>query len=267
MTNMKFNSKTNDYLNLLEDSLKLGHLQVEKIYHRLLNLDSDKYINIRTCYPMKYRKDSDYVFFKGKYRICWNSEGIRDEYNPRIIESILKKYEEWLTDYERNSDNQRIKEKIQKERRLALRESAMNERKHEESKVREDYKGKYPIMKLRFDIFRPMNFNFRNYFIKNKQLIRHSIEEKEYAYDYDESDTSINSFICRDDEIEWEEDTSLKKSQMKHRRNIRKIKQDIVIYLKDDSEEILDIDQNDDPKNSMLFDDVFVDMNDEYDLV
>ena len=162
------NNKLNDYINLLEDSLRSGHVQIEKIYNRLQGISTDKYINIRSGYPMKYRVDDpDYVYYHGNYRLCWNSEAIDKEYDPLIIEKIIKKYEEWLDIYAENKDIEVIKNLIDEER--------INLEKQYESKFR---------------------------------VKRFESESEEEILDYDGSGTSEeseNSFICGNDEVYTED--------------------------------------------------------------
>jgi hypothetical protein len=105
-----------DYLNLLQDSLRSAHLQVEKIHKRLQTMDRSRYVNVRTGYCMKYRShDTNYVFSSGRYPLCWNSESIREEYNPITIERLLNKYEDWIDEYICSGDNLKIKKLIQDE--------------------------------------------------------------------------------------------------------------------------------------------------------
>lgn len=164
----------NDYYNLLNDSLRSGYLQVEKIYNRLIIMDPEKYVNIRTGYSMKYRSDdNDYVYSSGLYPLCWNSEKIGSEYDPITIERLLAKYEEWLTEYETNKDNNKIKKMIKEEL---------------ESVKDEPDEGR----------------DFMNYLKDIKE--EHDTKYKYYTYfsEYEENeseDNSINSFIAGDDEV------------------------------------------------------------------
>ena len=199
---MRISKKTNDYYNLLTDTLKSGHLQVEKIYNRLTNLDRDKYVNIRTCYPMKYRIDSDYVFSKGKYRICWNTEAIRDEYNPIVVEKVLQKYQEWLADYALNFDNERIQELIEKELRNSIdecQEKKINSSYLDEEEE-EDEDNNYFKKERNNDNYTSFNQNnFTNMKRKPSKIIEdESVSDSFYD---EESNSSDNLFLCRNDEI------------------------------------------------------------------
>jgi hypothetical protein len=105
-----------DYFNLLQDSLRSAHLQVEKIYKRLQTMDPSLYVNVRTGYSMKYRShNTNYVFSSGRYPLCWNSEAVGQEYNPIVIERLLNKYEDWIDEYGNSMDNLKIKKLIQNE--------------------------------------------------------------------------------------------------------------------------------------------------------
>jgi hypothetical protein len=108
-----------DYHNLLVDTLRSGHLQVEKIYQRLLSIyaDEEKCVNIRSGYPMKMRDfDTNYVYPSDwRFKICYHFDRVGREFDVTIYERLLKKYEDWLADYEKYSDNERIKKLIQDE--------------------------------------------------------------------------------------------------------------------------------------------------------
>jgi hypothetical protein len=119
-----------DYHNLLVDTLRSGHLQVEKIYHRLLSIysDEDRCVNIRTGYPMKMRDyDTNYVYPSDwRFKICYHFDRVGREFDVRVYERLLKKYEDWLADYEKNSDNERIKNLIRVEVETAKSEPDHN---------------------------------------------------------------------------------------------------------------------------------------------
>lgn len=115
-----------DYYNLLTDTLRSGHLQVEKIYNRLNSIynDKDRCVNIRTGYPMKIRDfDTDYVYPSDwRYKICFHFDKVGRDFDVSVYERLLKKYEDWLDDYSFNKDNEKIKLLIETEKEIAKSE-------------------------------------------------------------------------------------------------------------------------------------------------
>jgi len=175
-----------DYYNLLNDSLRSGYLQVEKIYNRLPTLTHERqFINVRTGYPMKYRyKERDYVYSSGSYPLCWNSEHISSEYNPITIEKLLKKYEEWLADYEENGDNERIKNLIENELEIAKNEKYDYTR-SEKSNIKE------PVDK--YEDLAYNNFSEENEYSHDSFLVPDDYSDEDEKEEEQEEDINYNS--------------------------------------------------------------------------
>jgi hypothetical protein len=116
-----------DYYNLLEDSLRSGHLQVEKIYNAYWRTrgEARSNINIRTGYPMKYRKyNPDYIYAKNSnFPLCWNSELIGRKYPITTVERLLSTYDRWVMEYQNCKDNDKIKDMIEEEMLFAKGEA------------------------------------------------------------------------------------------------------------------------------------------------
>lgn len=109
-----------DYYNLLTDTFRSSYLQVVKIYDKIPEaLEQNKLINIRTGYLMKPRNHNcNFYQNVSKYPLCWNFDcgGYASFY---VINKIFKVYESWLDEYDKSKDEEKIKEIINKEIKIA----------------------------------------------------------------------------------------------------------------------------------------------------
>ena len=108
-----------DYYNLLTDTLRSGHHQISKIYHKIPEARREgKYINIRTGYLMgkKSIKDKNYKFYHNfEFPLCYNLTNCGFAKNE-IIQKIFKQYEIWLKLYEKKpNDDDYLKYIVDKE--------------------------------------------------------------------------------------------------------------------------------------------------------
>ena len=66
---------------------------------------------------MKYRpKNSDSIYTNNSsFTLCWNSEKIGTKYSEFVIRRLLNTYDNWVADYDKYKDNNRIKNFIKAE--------------------------------------------------------------------------------------------------------------------------------------------------------
>jgi hypothetical protein len=201
-----------DYYNLLEDTLRSSYFQIEKIHKRVKQASKEnKYVNIRTGYPMKFRKyNSNYMYSETKFPLCYNSGDVGANFHPNVISRLLNSYQKWLADYDIHEDNETIRKMVEDEKAKAKSESQneninINKAKPKIMKFAEPPYGSHLI----FDDDRENSVG----------TVLNSENEKSFDNISDICKDSFDSFIVPDD---YEEELVINKKNMKFKFSLGK---------------------------------------------